>query len=225
MVSLEEPAKSQAKVQRDRQRAEFQRLNEEVNRQSLPFDETIAFIELISKDLLLLSDRLPSKPHWDVFREAIGRLNVRDHGCWTDPPANSALDTLEMRLREMLDLAGGTQAGHVPRSHASRRDRGPNLEISRRRVELEDNLRSELATVVFELQQPTDLRKLQKKFPDFQIWRQLSIPEQESLLYEPFKTTAYARRLVLRHFGLTSEETLKKDRKKLKTAANRHPVG
>ena len=148
-----------------------------------------------------------------------------DRGSWKDPPASPALETLEMRLRQMLDLAVQTQPGQVPRSRASRRDRGPNLEICRQRIELEDNLRGELATVVLELRQPTSLSELQKKFPDFQIWRQLSVPEQESLLNEPFKPKAYAQRLVLRYFGLTSEETLKKDRKKLRAAANKHPLG
>jgi hypothetical protein len=225
MVSLDEPAKSQAKTEFDRQVSEWQKLDDESSRLSLQVNETIAFIGPFSKDVLLLLERLPLKPEWDAYRQAVGCLNVGFRHSWTDPPADSALETLEMRLREMLDLAGGTQSGQVPRSHASRRDRGPNLEISRRRIELEDNLRSELATVVLELQQPTDLSKLRKKFPDFQIWRQLSVPEQESLLNEPFKSMAYARRLVLRHFGLTSEETLKKDRKKLRTAANQHPVG
>jgi hypothetical protein len=225
MVSLDEPAKSQAKAEFDRQMSESQKLNDESSRLSLQFNETIAFIEPFSKDVLLLLERLPLKPEWDVYRQAVGHLNVGHRQSWTDPPANSALETLEMRLREMLDLARGTPPGQVPRSHASWRGRGPNLEISRRRVELEDNLRSELATVALELRQPTDLSKLRKKFPNFQIWRQLSDPEQESLLNEPFKTTAYARLLVLRHFGLTSEETLKKDRKKLRTAANQHPVG
>jgi len=65
--------------------------------------------------VLLLFKRLPLEPHWDVFHEAVGRLDVRDHGCWTDPPANLDLETLEMRLRGMLDLARGKQRGHKRR--------------------------------------------------------------------------------------------------------------
>jgi hypothetical protein len=225
VVSPDDPAQSQAKAELDRQVSEHQKLNDESNRLYLQLTETIAFIGPFNNDVRLLLERLPLKPEWDVYRQAVGRLGVGDRGSWTDSPANSALETLEMRLREMLDLAVQTQPGQVPRSRASRRDRGPNLEICRQRIELEDNLRSELATVVLELQQPTSLSELQKKFPNFQIWRQLSVPEQESLLNEPFKPKAYAQRLVLRYFGLTSEETLKKDRKKLRAAANKHPLG
>ena len=193
MVSLDEPAKSQAKAELDRKSSGFQKLNDESSRHWLQLMETIAFMGPFSKNVLLLLERLPLKPEWDAYRQAVGCLNVADRDSWTDPPANSVLETLEMRLREMLDLAGGTQPGQVPRSHASRRGRGPNLEISRRRIELEEKLRSELATVVLELHQATDLSKLRKKFPGFEIWRQLSVPEQESLLNEPFKTTTYAR--------------------------------
>jgi hypothetical protein len=225
MLSPDEPAKSQVKAEFDLQVAQHQKLSDKSDRLWLQSNETLAFIYPFSKDVLLLLERLPLKPEWDVYREAIGCLNVGLHGSWTDPPANSALGTLEMRLREMLDLAGRTQPGQVPRSHASRRSRGPNLEICRQRIELEDNLRSELATVVFELRQMPSLSELRKKFPEFQLWHLLSGPEQESLLAEPFKPAAYAKTLVLRRFGLTSEDTLKKDRKKLRTAANKHPVG
>ena len=225
MVSLDEPAKSQVKAEQARQRAEFQVLNDEASRRWPEVNGTTAFIDPFRKDVLLLLERLPLKHEWDVFRQAVGRLDVRDHRCWTDPPANSTLDTLEMRLGEMLELAGGIQSEQVPTSHASRRDRGPNLEVSRQRIELTEKLRGELATIVLELQQPRTLGELQKKFPAFQIWHRLSGPEQEALLKEPIKPKAYAQQLVLRHYGLTSEETLKKDRKKLKRAAeNKHPV-
>jgi hypothetical protein len=40
-------------------------------------------------------------------------VSARDS--WTDPPANPALGTLEMRLKEMLDLAVRAQRGQVPR--------------------------------------------------------------------------------------------------------------
>ena len=49
--------------------------------------------------------------------------------------------------------------------------------------------------------------------------------DRQNLFWTRVKPKAYAQRLVLRYFGLTSEETLKKDRKKLRAAANKHPLG
>lgn len=224
MASPVEPALSEAKAEFDRQVSGQGKLVTEADNLWRELTEANGFLGPFSDDVLLLLGRLPLKPEWDVYRQAVGNINVRGRGSWTDPPDNPELDTLEMRLREMLDLAGGPQTGHTPRNHAIRQGRGPKLEISRQRVELEDKLCTELATVHFELRQPTSLVELRKKFPDFQIWRRLSGPEQESLLNEAFKPKAYAKRLVLQEFGLTSEETLKKDRKKLRAAANQRTV-
>jgi hypothetical protein len=224
MASPAEPALSEAKAELARQVPEHGKLVVEADNLWRELTQASGVLGTFSDDVLLLLGRLPLKPEWDVYRQAVGNINVRGRGSWTDPPDNPALGTLEMRLREMLDLAGGQKTAQTPRNHASRQGRGPKLEISRQRVELEDKLCTELATVHFELRQPTSLPELRKKFPDFQIWRRLSAPEQESLLNEAFKPKAYAKRLVLQEFGLTSEETLKKDRKKLKAAANQRTV-
>jgi hypothetical protein len=76
MVSLDEPAKSQAKAEFDRHMSEFQKLDDESSRLSLQLNETIAFIGPFSKDVLLLAERLPLKPEWDAYRQVVGRLNV-----------------------------------------------------------------------------------------------------------------------------------------------------
>jgi hypothetical protein len=96
------------------------------------------------------------------------------------------------------------------------RTRVPDLQLSAERIALVKTLRRELAAIAIEiLNQPT-LHDLREKFPEFRIWRELSGPEQEDLLKEAFKPLPYAKTLALRHFGVTSAETLKKDRKKLK---------
>ena len=115
VVSPDEPAQSQAKAELDRQVSEHQKLIDESNRLWLQLNETVAFIGPFNYDVSLLLERLPLKPAWDVYRQAVGRLGVGDRVSWTDPPANSALETLEMRLREMLDLALRTQPGQVQR--------------------------------------------------------------------------------------------------------------
>ncbi len=115
LASLGGPAQSQAQAELDRQRSELQKLNDESTRLWLQLTETIAFIGPFSHDVALLLERLPLKPEWDVYRQAVKRPAVGDRGSWTDPPTNSALETLEMRLREMLDLAVRTQPGQVRR--------------------------------------------------------------------------------------------------------------
>jgi hypothetical protein len=50
-----------------------------------------------------------------VYRQALVSLDVRARDSWTDPPTTVALEILEMRLREMKDLAIRTQPGKVRR--------------------------------------------------------------------------------------------------------------
>lgn len=115
MGSLDEPAKSQAKAEFDHQVAEFQKLLDESILLWPQSNETTAFIDPFSKDVLLLLERLPLEPKWNVYRQAVGCLDVSLYRSWTDPPADSALKTLEMRLRDMLNLAIRTQRGRVRR--------------------------------------------------------------------------------------------------------------
>lgn len=99
-----------------------------------------------------------------------------------------------------------------------RRHRGPNIEKSQKRVELEDRLLFELGTIRHRTEQYVELDQLKKEFPDFALWEMLSPEEQGDLLTETFKPKTYARALTLRKFGLTSSDTIKKDRQKLRKA-------
>ena len=115
MASLDDLAKSQAKAELDRQISEFQKLNDDASSHWREFIETIAFLGPFSRDISLLLERLPLTPEWDAYRQAVECLNMTDRDSWTDPPANGAVETLEMRLREMLDLAIRTERGQVRR--------------------------------------------------------------------------------------------------------------
>ncbi|MGD0778777.1 MAG: hypothetical protein ABSC05_38860 [Candidatus Solibacter sp.] len=115
VASSAEPAQSQAKAELDRQVSERQKLDDESNRLWLRCNKTTAFIGPFISDVSLLLERLPLKPDWDVYRQAVGRLDVGERGSWTDPPASPALETLEMRLREMQGLAVRMQRGRVRR--------------------------------------------------------------------------------------------------------------
>ena len=109
MLSLDGPKRIQAQEEFDRQMAEFHRLVGESNRQWPLSKATTALIEPFHKDVLLFLERLPLGRKWKKYRQAVEHLGIGDYGSWADPPANPALDLLEMRLREMLDLARGTQ--------------------------------------------------------------------------------------------------------------------
>lgn len=115
MVSLDEPAQLKAKAELNRLMSEIPKLTDEKNDLWPQYIERMAFIGPFRKDVSLLLERLPLGPEWDMYRKTCGSLDVRDHGCWTDPPDNSALETLEMRLREMLVLAKRRHGGQLRR--------------------------------------------------------------------------------------------------------------
>jgi len=115
MLSLGEPAKSEAKAEFDFHVAEYHRLDSESSDLWRQSNDTLTFIDPFGSDVLLLLERLPLRPEWDVYRDAVGAIDVSADGSWKDPPTTSALGTLEMRLREMLDLATPKQRGPVRR--------------------------------------------------------------------------------------------------------------
>jgi hypothetical protein len=101
-----------------------------------------------------------------------------------------------------------------------RRKRKPDLGTSRERIHFAETLARELATIKTELTSYWTPDALRKKYSDFTLWAQLR-PEELKEITDgvAFMPKAYADNLTLRKFGLTSRETLKKDRSKLKQAA------
>ena len=146
----EEPACGEAKRERERRQSEHERLVEETNGLWLKQGEVTAFIGPFANDVALLADRLPFKPEWDGYRQALGRLGLRNLGAWADPPTSPDLGTLELRLRAMLDLAVESQPVKTSPDLGQRRQREPDLETSRERIPLPDSLRAELTTDVLE---------------------------------------------------------------------------
>ncbi len=98
-----------------------------------------------------------------------------------------------------------------------------NLSISRKRLSLWDQLGRELATIYQKVQVLTELGQLKQDYPDFKIWSLLSGTEQRELLLGNFKPRQLAADLVLREYMLTSIETLRYDRKKLRKATRETP--
>ena len=146
----EEPACGEAKRERERRQSEYERLYEETSALWRKEEEVTAFMEPFANDVALLADRLPFKPEWDGYRQALGRLRVRDLGAWADPPTCPDLETLELRLRKMLDLAVESQPVKTSPDLGQRSQREPDLETSRERIPLPDSLRAELTTDVLE---------------------------------------------------------------------------
>ena len=102
--------------------------------------------------------------------------------------------------------------------------RVPNIEVSRERVGFLDALATELATLKQDLMGYCTVEDLKTRRPQFKIWALLSDPEiQELIDGEAFKPKAFAEALTIRKFGITSRETLKRDRSKLRKAQRNQP--
>lgn len=98
----------------------------------------------------------------------------------------------------------------------NKRSRGPDYRTSQERQNLRQKLVTELATIHQQLGKGLSLNDLHDRYPDFTLWDLLSPREQAELLTEEFRPRSYADSLVLRRYGLTSVDTLKKDRLKLR---------
>lgn len=118
--------------------------------------------------------------------------------------------------RRMASEATGTKEKH--------RERGPDLETSRERVQLEDKLRSELAMIAARTKKYLTLEQLKRDLPDSELWKLLSLQEQRELLSEPIRPKVYARFLAARKYGVTPH-ALKKDRHKLRSTSKVDPSG
>jgi hypothetical protein len=101
--------------------------------------------------------------------------------------------------------------------------RMPDLKTSRTRITLQVLFTRELAIIKKRVQESfCDAGMLKREYPDFEVWNQLSSSEiREIARGEDFRPKAYAGNIVLRMFGLTNLETLRKDRKKLKKASQK----
>ncbi|MGA2186368.1 MAG: hypothetical protein ABSH47_25410, partial [Bryobacteraceae bacterium] len=93
----------EAERQRARRQSEYERLSKKAENLCRKQGEVVAFIWPFARDVAVLSDRLP--PEWDFYRSALKGLRVDSRGAWADPPTSPDLDTLELRLGQMLNLA------------------------------------------------------------------------------------------------------------------------
>lgn len=97
--------------------------------------------------------------------------------------------------------------------------RKPDLEKSRKRIELVKTLGRELATLKAAPNVYSTPDSLKRRHPGFKLWEFLDETDLKELADgKDFVPKAYAENLVLSHHNITSRETLKKDRAKLRRA-------
>jgi hypothetical protein len=146
--------------------------------------------------------------------------------------ANTTADapTLPLKSEEasQAPVQPRAAAGNVSASgdagHAQGR-RIPDVETSRRRVELYNQLASELSQVQLwrkKNRRALSLLGLKAAFPNFALWLHIQESQQPGLLKDDIKPRAYAVNLVRAAFGLpcdrTSRAFLKKDRAVIRAA-------
>jgi hypothetical protein len=139
-----------------------------------------------------------------------------------------------------LKSGGGSQVGDVPvlgeatkaasesakapQPHA--RGAGKNtprrtvdLKSIRERVELADALARELAIIKQETRAYCTAEGLKRKYPKFILWTVIEDSQIKELAEgQTFSPRAYAENLMLAKYGLTSRETTKKYRRRLRQA-------
>jgi hypothetical protein len=97
--------------------------------------------------------------------------------------------------------------------------RVPDLDTSRERLALVEVLARELAIVKQEVRRYRTVEQLKRKHPAFMLWDHIEDSQVKELVDgAAFTPKAYAENLTLTKFGLTSRETLKKDRQKIRKA-------
>jgi hypothetical protein len=102
--------------------------------------------------------------------------------------------------------------------------RTPDFQSSRDRLDLVTALARELATIKQESAAYCTAEGLKQKHPEFILWKHIDEAEIKELADGiAFTPKAYAETLTLRKFGITSRETLKKDRRKLRKAQRNQP--
>jgi hypothetical protein len=140
-------------------------------------------------DTLIANMRAVVEP---VLSKPLGELAAPEHA------ASQPRDVVE------------TAVAKVPR-------RTPDIEKSRERLAFFDSVATELATIKQDLKGYYTAKSLKQSHPKFVLWKLISKKElQEIVNGETFFPRTFAENLTLRKFGITSRETLKKDRYKIR---------
>ena len=244
---LEQVPPEQAQDEFSRLKERTRPFQEEINGRYEQFAPTKGRITGLVQRLRDALNRVPTTPvELRDLRNEIERLDlVAGRGQFLGWRSSEAdLTTIRGRLKEMLllltdDSAPGTSetsptqpASDQPAATTAAGDGGADVlspeeqeghakrikRIRQARIEMWNQLAKELTTIQQANRGYTDLPGLKRKYPRFKLWSILSEAEQGELLSIEFRPRTYAGNLVLRQYGLTSLETLKKDRLRLRKA-------
>lgn len=150
--------------------------------------------------------------------QAITASSSSDRGIPMSPSASSW--ARQISADESVSADFGPDSSSASRTTGPVRPRRtPNLDLSRNRLALVNVLARELAIVKHEVKVYCTVEELKRKHPKFTLWSLIEDSQIKALVDgEEFVPKAYAENLTLMKFGLTSRETLKKDRQKLRKA-------
>ena len=205
------------------------------------FDELARMAHLSGNGRFDRTD-IEGSDEWGEFRRQLGEV-VKAHEVATGAENNGAeqpaaapplpLPAQSQSAGQPAETAEANrqQSADSPLMQARRGgNRTPDLETSRERVALYEQLKRDLSTVQLwrnkNRRSPAfDLASLKQAYPDLVLWQHLEAPaEQRELLKDTFNTGTYAWNIVRRVFGLSGEITsravLKKDRAKIRDAEN-----
>ena len=104
----EERAHRAAEAERNRQFSKVEKLRQNNSDRWEQYTASKGFIGIFQGKLELVLRRLPLTPQWRPFPAEIRRLQLGQPAPWATMPANHDLDTLEIRLKEMIELTRGS---------------------------------------------------------------------------------------------------------------------
>src|SRR5215469_17490864 len=104
------------------------------------------------------------------------------------------------------------------------RDDTPTLRRSRERAKLCETLIDELKTIYRRSKRYCTVDQLKHEYPDFVLWSHIKDHELRRLLGgDEFRHRDFAKHLTLRAYNLTSLDTLKDDRRRIRKAERDKP--
>ena len=127
----------------------------------------------ITRELTKLSLTRPETPAYGKAVERLDRLPDRlfiDDVDMLIQVVEAALEASVPTKKDESEMAPGVKEDAQGGAPRTRRTRGRGVELSRRRIEMLEQLQGELAWVAIEQQTYTTLDTLKEKFPEFRIW-------------------------------------------------------
>jgi hypothetical protein len=105
LLPEQQPERQNVKAQLARQASKVGKLQKALADRWEKYQASVAFIGPFQNEVELVLQRLPLKPEWQPFPGVIRSLRIAQLGSYAKMSPIQDLETLELRSREMLDLA------------------------------------------------------------------------------------------------------------------------